>query len=319
MLPLLPSPATSCGSQDRLHAATRPVPHTPVGHRDERLHDRVRVDVPYTGAVPGDVALQPATERHPRHARQPGQGARGAAGGCVCMRAMHTPVYTRVVCLCMHLRSGTHVSAHARSKPSTRSHIRSLATSCNHTTTRPYTRTHVLTHTHTHTRTRPASCVQVLSAELDRVLRAMSVGSVPAAWRDASFPSLKPLASYTADLLQRLHMLQVAKQGGWGGWLVGGQLSGWLGCWWLCGLVTRGRMLDGWGGALCVHGAVCRLAGRQPPSQPLSKHLPTARQPLKNRRSRGTSTALRPCSGSAASSLRPPSPQPRCRLERGVF
>ncbi len=52
----------------------------------------------------------------------------------------------------------------------------------------------------------------VLSAELDGVLRALAVNAVPAAWKGKSFPSLKPLGGYVADLLARLKMLQVCRQ-----------------------------------------------------------------------------------------------------------
>ncbi|GLC41774.1 hypothetical protein PLESTM_001238200 [Pleodorina starrii] len=52
------------------------------------------------------------------------------------------------------------------------------------------------------------SGLQVLSSELDTVLRSMALGQVPALWKGKSFPSLKPLASYTSDLLARLEMLQ---------------------------------------------------------------------------------------------------------------
>ncbi|GAX74205.1 hypothetical protein CEUSTIGMA_g1654.t1 [Chlamydomonas eustigma] len=51
--------------------------------------------------------------------------------------------------------------------------------------------------------------LQVMSSELDAVFRSMAVGQVPALWKGSvSFPSLKPLASYTVDLLARLNMLQ---------------------------------------------------------------------------------------------------------------
>jgi dynein heavy chain, axonemal len=42
-----------------------------------------------------------------------------------------------------------------------------------------------------------------------QVLRALSVGTVPALWLSKSFPSLKPLGGYVKDLLARLAMLQV--------------------------------------------------------------------------------------------------------------
>ncbi len=48
----------------------------------------------------------------------------------------------------------------------------------------------------------------MLSSELDTVLRSLAVGRVPALWKAASYPSLKPLASYVTDLLRRLAMLQ---------------------------------------------------------------------------------------------------------------
>lgn len=49
---------------------------------------------------------------------------------------------------------------------------------------------------------------QVMSSELDTVFRAMAIGQVPVLWKGKSFPSLKPLASYILDLLERLNMLQ---------------------------------------------------------------------------------------------------------------
>lgn len=51
--------------------------------------------------------------------------------------------------------------------------------------------------------------LQVMSSELDQVFKAMLIGQVPALWKKKSFPSLKPLASYTKDLLACLKMLQV--------------------------------------------------------------------------------------------------------------
>jgi len=53
----------------------------------------------------------------------------------------------------------------------------------------------------------PARAAQVLSSELEGVLRALALGRVPQLWLKASFPSLKPLAGYTADLVARLAML----------------------------------------------------------------------------------------------------------------
>jgi len=47
-----------------------------------------------------------------------------------------------------------------------------------------------------------------MSDELDKVGQAMYDSKVPALWMAASYPSLKPLGNYVADLIERLQMMQ---------------------------------------------------------------------------------------------------------------
>lgn len=47
----------------------------------------------------------------------------------------------------------------------------------------------------------------VMSADLEQVGNAMYDGKVPALWMAKSYPSMKPLGSYIADLTERLNMM----------------------------------------------------------------------------------------------------------------
>jgi len=56
--------------------------------------------------------------------------------------------------------------------------------------------------------------ITVMSAELEAVASAVVQGRVPAAWKAVSYPSVKPLASWTADLAERVAFLSAWIEGG---------------------------------------------------------------------------------------------------------
>lgn len=46
-----------------------------------------------------------------------------------------------------------------------------------------------------------------MSADLEKVASAMYDGRVPGAWKDKSYPSMKPLGGFVNDLIERIAML----------------------------------------------------------------------------------------------------------------
>lgn len=53
------------------------------------------------------------------------------------------------------------------------------------------------------------SGLEVMSADLEKVMSSLMIGRLPSAWAQRSYPSLKPLGSYVNDLCERLAFFEV--------------------------------------------------------------------------------------------------------------
>jgi dynein heavy chain len=51
----------------------------------------------------------------------------------------------------------------------------------------------------------------IMSPALEAISSSLVIGKVPESWTKVSYPSLKPLASYVADFLERIKFLEVRK------------------------------------------------------------------------------------------------------------
>ena len=73
----------------------------------------------------------------------------------------------------------------------------------------------------------------VMSAELDAVAAALSIGLVPGMWAGVSYPNLKPLGSYMTDLYERLQFFQ--------NWIDNGAPT----CFWFSGFFFQPSFMTG--------------------------------------------------------------------------